>query len=167
MNSLSEVNGASSEEQTCAVSSLTAASSTDPGGSQHEIMNKATATTGTRTSTPGRWRRAQAKRVREERTEKAAWEEEFEAKLFKMAGDSVRKKMQEANRQPRPTPPPGPAIKPEVNIKKHANPKKKAKLRIHGEDDSPPSRRATPTRTLGRTCRCRSGGLRQQHFRES
>ena len=101
-------------------------------------MNKATAATGTTTCTPGRWRRAQAKRVREgqERPEKAAWEEEFGAKLFKMAEDSVKKKVQEVNRRPRPAPPPIPTTKPEVNIKEHANPKKKAKLRIHGEDDN-------------------------------
>ena len=137
MNSLSEINGASSEDHTCVVSSLTAASSTDPAGSQHEIINKATAATGTTASTPGRWRRAQAKRVREEqkRPEKALWEEEFEAKLFKMAEDSVKKKMQEV-RQQSPAPPPIPTIKPEVNNKEHAYPKKKAKLRIHGKDDN-------------------------------
>ena len=76
-NSLNEVHGASTEEQTCVISSLTSASSTDPNGSQHQSMNKATGATETSTSPPGRWRRAKAKRVREERTEKAAWEEEF------------------------------------------------------------------------------------------
>ena len=113
-----------------------AASSTDSAGLQHEVMNKATAATGTTTSTPGRWHRAQAKRVREEqnRSEKAARDKEFEAKLFKMAEDSVKKKMQEV-RQQRPAPPPTPTIKPEVSNKEHANPKKKANLRIHGEDD--------------------------------
>ena len=72
MNSLSEVKGAFSEKQTCVVSSLTPASSTDSGDSDHEFINKATPATGSTTSPLGRWRRAQAKRVREERPKKAA-----------------------------------------------------------------------------------------------
>ena len=58
MNSLCEIYGASSQRQTCVVSPLTAARSTDPTCSQHEIMNKATAATGTTTSTAGRRRLA-------------------------------------------------------------------------------------------------------------
>ena len=137
-NSLTEISGASSEEQTCVISSLTAASSTDPAGSQHQVMDEATAATGTTTSTSGRWRRAQAKRVREEpeRPEKAEWKKVLEAKIAKMAEESVRKKMQEIRRQQRPAPPPIPTIKPQENIKENVNPKKKAKLRIHGEDDN-------------------------------
>ena len=56
MNSLSEVHGASTvtEEQTCIICSLTAASSTDPKGSQHQNMDKATGATETLTSPPGR-----------------------------------------------------------------------------------------------------------------
>ena len=81
MNPLNEVSGAS-EEQTCVVSSLTAAGSKDAGGSQHETFEKATAATATSSSTdpPGRWRRARAKLGRKEinkineRTEKATWE---------------------------------------------------------------------------------------------
>ena len=63
------------------------------------------------------------------------WDEEFHANLFKMAEVSVKKKTQEVNRQTRSAPPPISTIKPEMSIKEYANPKKKAKLRIHGEDD--------------------------------
>ena len=135
MNSVNEVHGASTEGQTCVVSSLTAASSTDPSSSQHQLMDKATGATETSNSPPGRWRRAQAKRVREERTEKAAWEEQFEEKVYKMAEESVKRQLHDVKRQPRPAPPPLPASVPKTNTAEPINPIKRArKLRIRGED---------------------------------
>ena len=55
---LNEVHGASTEEQMCVITSLISASSTDPNGSQHQFMDKATRATETSTSPPERWRRA-------------------------------------------------------------------------------------------------------------
>ena len=46
-----------------------------------------------------------------ERQEKAEWEKVLEAKIVKMAEESVKKKMQEIRRQQRPAPPPIPTIK--------------------------------------------------------
>ena len=71
-----------------------------------------------------------------DRPEKAEWEKVLEAKIAKMAEKNMAKKMQEIRGQQRPAPPPIPTIKHEEKIKEHANPKKKAKLRMHGEDDN-------------------------------
>ena len=135
MNSLNKVHGASTEEQTCVISPLTAASSTDPNGSQHQNIDKATEATETSTSSPGRWRRARAKRVREERTEKAIWEQQFEEKLYKMAKESVERQLHDVKHPPRTAFPSLPAVVPKINSAESMNPAKRAcKLRIHGED---------------------------------
>ena len=138
MNSLSEINRASSKEKTCVISSLMAASSTDPAGSQHQVMDDATAATGKTTSSPGKWRPAQAKRICEEpdRPEKAERARVLEAETAKMAEKSVKKKMQEISRQQHSALPPIPTIKPKKNIKENLNPKEKAKLPIHSQDDN-------------------------------
>ena len=102
--------------------------------SQHAIFEEATAATATSsTSPPGRWRRARAKRVRDEinkineRTEKATWEKQFENKLHKMAEESVKKNLNQVHRQARPAPPPIPNID-KVNTAESINPSKRARL---------------------------------------
>ena len=119
---------------------------TTPGGSQHEILEKALAATATSTSTdpPGRWRGGRAKRTREEinkineRTEKAAWEKQFDHKLSKMAEESVKRQLSDVKRQPRPSPPPTPASRTTINTAESVNPMKRArKPRTHSEEDNP------------------------------
>ena len=78
--------------------------------------------TGDTESLPGRWRRARAKRVREERTEKATREEQFEAKLHKMAEESIKRQLREVKRQPRSAPPPLPAVVLQMNTAESVKP---------------------------------------------
>ena len=130
VNSLQERSGASQEEETCVISSLTAAGSRDVGGSQHERFDAATAATATTSESTeppayhSKWRSAHHSLNKTKREREPS---DDGKDLNKMTKESVR------DRRTRPPAPPIPIIKKEPHVPKA----KIMRLHIRGEHDPP------------------------------